>query len=214
MEDGTSPAMSVADQSYVQVTYSQDVSMGIHSTHYVEEKSFALKPINSEKEFEQMETIRDMSILADDRTVKFSPEYKPEDNYGVNMNLSKDQFESRESENMNATFTSGNFRQNLDSPSTLFRFLSDGLKLKTTPKLNFKRWNDVMDLSNEMMLKTGNVSELGREELRKGRFILNPISIDEHIMVPEIANNRDRQQMSTLDLGASFTSDKSKNKEI
>jgi len=207
--------MSVLDQSYTQIRYSPEASLAIQKRNYGDEKTFALKPLNSEKESEMGCGVRDISLLNDDRTLRFSPEYRAEDNYGVDANMSNDKFEIRQSENLDATFTSRNFKPlTLDSPKSLFRFLSDGLKSKTIFKPNFGRLNDTGDFPTELLLKTENGWEVGTEEARRGGFRLNPIYIDEHIMVPEIANNRERQPMRSLDLGSSAQSEKSTKKDI
>ena len=216
IEHMRSPPMSLVDQSYVLGAKSFDDSFCPNKPAYNENHCFVRPHLNIEKEHEHGEDrINDISLLNDDQTIKFSPEYKPEENYAHEMNFSTDKFELRENENMDATFNSKHLKpSNLESPKSLFRFLSDGLKSKTAVKPLSGRLGDGGELSPDLMVRPGTGWDQGSDDFKKNGFCLNLINIDENILVPEIVNSRSRESFIKFDLTNSLASDKSKKESM
>ena len=174
------------------------------------EKSLSKSPGAVEKELEPIEALHDLSLVNDDQNFKLhSPDYKVDENDVLENNLSWEKFELRESENINNNVDS-KYRNYLsrDSTKSLFRFLSDDLINKNGCNAKINRVTSNTEFNAESLVKPGNGWEVGVDEFRKSGFRLNPISIDEHIMVPEIVYNKNRECLKRYDLSGGLATER------
>lgn len=138
-----------------------------------------------------------------------SPDYnKNDESFERSAKMGNDKSEAQEIDNIDKTEFGKEMRNdNLNSPKSLFVYLSNGLRQSQIPKPGP---TDLFDQSSPGRQGRGSAWEGANDDPKKALFRLNLINIDDNIMVPEISGVRGAEPPLRGGLFSSIASEKSR----
>lgn len=172
----------------------------------LEDQQFKFLP-NSSKEAEA----QDNSVAfwpQNEVNLPASPDYnKNDESFERSAGIGNDKSDAQENDNIDKTEFSKDFKNvDLNSPKSLFVYLSNGLRQSQAPKGG----PEIFEATSPAHGSRGGQWDGNLDDPKRANFRLNLINIDDNIMVPEISNSRPGETGTRGGLFSSIASEKSR----